>query len=100
MTKDGEKTGGRVKGTLNKSSVEIQARLKELGCNPIEGLAKLAVSTENEDIKFKCYKELAQYVAPKLRAIELKTENSNNIGIAERMKRAEKRLKESNNKHG
>lgn len=100
MTKNGEKTGGRAKGTLNKSSEEIQSRLKDLDCDPIEGLAKLAVSTENEDIKFKCYKELAQYVAPKLRAIELKAENPNNIGIAERIERAKKRREESNNKHG
>jgi hypothetical protein len=38
------KTGGRQKGTPNKRTEEIQAKLEELECDPIEGMARIAAS--------------------------------------------------------
>jgi|GEM_PF-639655 len=38
----GEKHGGRAKGTPNKSTKGILAKLKELDCDPIEGMAMMA----------------------------------------------------------
>ena len=73
-TKDGIKTGGRAKGTLNKANEQVQERLKELKCDPIEGMVNIAnMSMESKDYELaaKMYKELAQYVAPKLRSIEV-----------------------------
>lgn len=42
------KTGGRTKGTPNKRSAEIQHKLAEMGCDPIEGLARIAQQAESD----------------------------------------------------
>lgn len=67
------KTGGRKKGTKNKKSQDVQNMLDEIGCNPIEGMAIIAQrALENGDdvLAGNMYKELAQYVAPKRKAVE------------------------------
>lgn len=67
----GLKTGGRKKGTPNKRTQEIQDRLAELNCDPVEGMAKLAMDPENSpELRGRMYSELAQYVYPKRKAIE------------------------------
>lgn len=63
--------GGRKKGTPNKVTADIQAKLAALGCDPIEGMAILAMNMENTpELRGKMYSELAQYVAPKRKAVE------------------------------
>ena len=42
----GRKTGGRKKGTLNKSTLEFKERLKALNCDPQEFLAKVLTGEE------------------------------------------------------
>ena len=69
-----KKTGGRVKGVPNKATKAVIDRLSELNCDPIEGMAKIAqTALENDDLALagNMYKELAQYVAPKRKAIEV-----------------------------
>lgn len=84
---------GRKKGTLNKANKSMQEKLDALGCDPIEGMARIAVDCETaftdklkalveggdidipglyKDLNLagQMYKELAQYVAPKRKAIE------------------------------
>ena len=39
-----QKTGGRAKGVKNKATKEVIERLKELNCDPIEGMAKIAMN--------------------------------------------------------
>ncbi len=71
------KRGGRTPGTPNKSTQEVRDRLKALDCDPIEGMAFIAAESrregENHDLQLagQMYKELAQYVAPKRKAIEV-----------------------------
>ena len=93
-----KKTGGRQKGTLNKAKSDITEKLASMGCDPIVGMARIALDCEKElqildnaiadtddalikadNIRCKnqhiiqagnMYKELAQYVAPKKRAME------------------------------
>jgi hypothetical protein len=75
--KGNPKTGGRTKGQKNKVSELVRDRLKELKCDPIEQLVIIArQAQENDDLQLAgaMYKELAAYVAPKLRPMEL-TEN-------------------------
>jgi hypothetical protein len=70
----GQKTGGRKKGTPNKTTKDIRLKLQTLGCDPIEAMARIAMKAEVDgetEIALRAYKELAQYVAPKLRAIEV-----------------------------
>ncbi len=42
MTENRMKTGGRVKGTLNKANQAVQERLNDLNCDPIEGMVTIA----------------------------------------------------------
>ena len=83
---NGKKTGGRIRGTPNRRSLDIQAMLDALGCNPIEGMARLAMDEATPiDIRARMYAELAQYVAPKRRASEVQQTTSKqvvfNIGL-------------------
>jgi hypothetical protein len=67
----GKKTGGRKAGTPNKKTQELQSLLLNLGCDPIEGMAMLAMDTNNSpELRGRMYAELAQYVAPKRKAVE------------------------------
>src|SRR4051812_32595528 len=77
----GRKTGGRQKGTPNKATQDVAARLKALGCDPIEGMAALALDTSNPpELRGRMFSELAQYVAPKRKAIEHSAEPGTFIG--------------------
>jgi hypothetical protein len=67
----GRKTGGRVAGTPNKRTQEVMERLDALGCDPIEGMARLAMDEANPpELRGRMFAELAQYVAPKRKAVE------------------------------
>jgi hypothetical protein len=66
------KTGGRARGTPNKRTHELAEKLEKLGCDPIEGLARIALADETApELKVRCYAELAQYVHPKRKAMEV-----------------------------
>src|SRR5919206_903670 len=67
----GMKTGGRAKGTLNKLTAATVERLAALRCDPIEGMARIAMDEANPvELRAKMFAELAQYVAPKRKAVE------------------------------
>lgn len=67
----GRKTGGRQKGTPNKLSLTVATRLEELGCDPIEGMARIAMDSKSpDDLRGRMCAELANYVYPKRKAIE------------------------------
>ena len=74
------KTGGRTIGTKNKVSASVQDRLKVLKCDPIEQLVIIARQAQkNDDLQLAgaMYKELAAYVAPKMKAIEVESGSAN-----------------------
>ena len=76
-SKPGERRGGRKKGTPNKKTSDIQKRLDALGCDPLEGMAKIAeeaMEKKSYSLALMAYKELAQYVAPKRKSVEMKAE--------------------------
>lgn len=94
----GRKTGGRTKGTPNKKSQQVRDMLDALGCNPIELLAETAMGkpllarlpltpehTEptlvhpTADQIIGARSKLAEFYAPKLKAIE----HSGSIGSHE-----------------
>ncbi len=67
----GIKTGGREKGTPNKRTQEVIAKLADLDCDPISGMAKIALDENNSpELRGRMFSELAQYIAPKRKAIE------------------------------
>ncbi len=68
----GERRGGRQKGTPNKVTLDVAAKLAELGCDPFEGMAKIAMDPEASlELRGRMYAELAQYIGPKRKAIEV-----------------------------
>ena len=79
----GRKTGGRKAGTPNKRTLNVIERLDELGCDPIEGMATIALDSQNPvELRARMFSDLAQYVAPKRRAIDHSgSEGTGPIGI-------------------
>ena len=78
------KVGGRVKGTPNKATQNVIAKLEALGCDPIVGMAEIAALARKEgdlNLAGSMYKELAQYVAPKRKAIEVSGHNAEPLVI-------------------
>ena len=66
---------GRPKGSRNKQTLAVTDRLEALGCDPIEGMAMIAMDEKAElTLRAQMFKELAQYIAPKRKAVEMKTE--------------------------
>jgi hypothetical protein len=66
---------GKLKSCKTKQSMAIAERLKARGSDPIEGTARINME-ESQPIALRAsmYRELAQYVAPKRKALELKRE--------------------------
>ena len=49
------KTGGRQAGTPNKRTLDVIAKLEALGCDPIEGMARIAMDQSNSpELRGKC----------------------------------------------
>lgn len=81
------KHGGKKSGTHNKITRDVAALLDKLNCNPLEGLATIAVDKDVEmPIRARCYAELAKYVHPQLKAIEhsgtIRTPDDGQLGTA------------------
>lgn len=75
------KTGGRKKGTPNKRTFLVVERLEAMGCDPIEGMARIAMDEAAPlEIRARMYAELAQYVHPKRKPLE-QTEGDSGIRI-------------------
>jgi hypothetical protein len=78
----GHKTGGRQAGTPNKRTLDVVERIAALGCDPIAGMARIAMdSTTPVDVRARMFAELAGYVAPKRRAIEHSAEGGSEFSI-------------------
>ena len=65
------KTGGRKKGTPNKATLTVAEKLESLGCDPIEGMARIAMDEKNSpETRGRYFSELAQYVYPKRKPVD------------------------------
>jgi hypothetical protein len=76
----GRKTGGRKAGTPNKRTSELAERLGAIGCDPIEGMARLALNSENPpELRGRMFAELAGYLYPKRKAVEVKSDDGPSV---------------------
>ena len=76
-SKPGERRGGRARGTPNRRTLFLEERLEELNCDPIGYMAQVMMDEEaHPQVRFSAAKELAQYIAPKRKAIEVTAEDS------------------------
>jgi hypothetical protein len=67
----GVKSGGRKAGTPNKATSDLILTLNRLKCDPIRGMAQIAMDESNEPaLRGKMFAELAQYIHPKRKALE------------------------------
>jgi hypothetical protein len=81
------RAGGRQKGTPNKKTAEIQERVKKFmeqmgvkNFDPLMALAGIAVDKGTPlKLKVEALKEIAQYMHPKRRAVEVSGEQTINI---------------------
>ena len=81
------KTGGRTSGTPNKRTLEAIEKLEELGCDPIEGMARIAMDESNSiELRAKMLSDLAPYVYPKRRTVDLDNDSDGLTIIIERGK--------------
>jgi hypothetical protein len=71
---------GRPKGALNKRTLDVIDKLAALHCDPITGMALIAMDEKNSiELRAKMFVELAQYIAPKRKAVE----HSSDAGMIE-----------------
>ena len=62
---------GRPKGSKSRRQLAVEAKLEELGCDPITAMATLAMDENTPlDLQIKLYCELAQYVVSRRKAVE------------------------------
>lgn len=81
--------GGRPKGARSKVRHDVGQTLKDQGCNPFIILAQIALGNveynNGRDItarlRMESSSELAQYIAPKLKSIEITGDEANKISL-------------------
>ena len=79
----GKKTGGRVAGTPNRRTVELQDRLDALGIDPVLGLAQIANDpAASIDLKARVHCELMAYLYPKRKALDMSSSQQQPIMIS------------------
>ena len=79
--KPGERRGGRKKGIPNKDKRELIDMIQERfpGYHPVLAMAEIANDLDNDKkLRFDATKEVAQYVVPKRKAVEV----SGNLDLA------------------
>lgn len=79
---------GRTAGSKNKAKFEVAQILKDLNCDPFKILADLATSARSEKVRCEAASELAGYVAPKLKSIEVTTDPDNPVLVNINLKNA------------
>ena len=70
----GRKTGGRKKGTPNKSKAGLIAAINEAypDYHPVLAMVRIANDEETSpEMKFQAHKEIAQYIEPKRKSTEI-----------------------------
>ena len=65
--------GCRDRVAANKRTAEVHDLLLSLKCDPITGMARIAMNSENPpEFRGRMYAELAQYLWSKRRAVEIR----------------------------
>jgi len=81
MSAGGKRTGaGRPKGSASRKTLEIEARLKTLKCDPFKVMATIANDkSAKTELRLTAAKELAQYIAPKRKAVEISSDDGSKL---------------------
>lgn len=68
------KRPGRPKGSRNRRTLSAMEKMRDLGCDPLEELVKIgnkALRDEDNHLAASCFKEIATYIYPKLKALDI-----------------------------
>jgi hypothetical protein len=66
------KTGGRRKGTPNRETQDIVDKARAWNCDPFEVMVRIAMDPKSSpELRLKAAAEIAQYILPKRRAVEV-----------------------------
>lgn len=94
------KSGGRVRGTPNKATMEVVEKLAALGCDPIAGLAEIAMDRKNSpELRARCHSELAQYLHPKRKPVDIMVEQPTVINVVTNLEDARGDVDVGNQSH-
>jgi len=78
----GYKTGGHTAGAPNKRTADLAERLEVLGCDPLEGLAKIdAHPTTDTALRTRVCGDLLRYLYPMRKALEVSGHDRSAIEI-------------------
>jgi hypothetical protein len=78
----GTKTGGRIAGTPNKRTQDLQQRLESLGVDPVSGLAAIAMDDSAPiDLRARVQMDLMSYLYPRRRALDVGSSNQQPVNI-------------------
>ncbi len=64
---------GRKKGQICRLAADVRTKLQEMGCDPIEGLARIGMAAEADGelaVASHCFGRLSKFCYPELRAVE------------------------------
>ena len=68
-----KKVGGRQKGTPNKENRALIEQIRDLypDYHPVIAMAKIASTTKSEALRLKANAEVAKYICPQLKSIDM-----------------------------
>jgi len=76
------KTGGRKPGIRNRDIASIWEMLDELKCDPLRGLAEIAIDpTVDKKLRARCYSDIGQYVYARRQSVAITDANGDNLPI-------------------
>lgn len=84
-------TGQHVNTFSIDTIIDIQSQLSQrlhnwdptvLDYNPLFEIAKLALVTDNEDLRFKCHSRLADHLYPQVKSLEIQSKQDRDIRIS------------------
>jgi hypothetical protein len=75
------KTGGRAKGTPNKSTLKFREVLEAKGFSVPEELMNLFLNSNDDGIRLRCLELMAQYSYPKFREVDPEGSSDQKIEI-------------------
>lgn len=79
----GTRPSGRKKGVPNKKTFDLQAKLDALKCDPVEGMARLAMDRNTSvELRVEIYKDLMGYLYAKRKAVEVTGANGEAIALS------------------
>lgn len=82
--------GGRPKGSpdARRKFYDVQATLEAAGFDPVAAMLEIAMHSESNDLRYKATRDLIDKIAPALKSVEHKTDDTQHNDMLEQLKSA------------